>query len=365
MSSLFNRLATFRADKRPTYQYTPAGSPDNTELGPSKDGILIKSSKGMISMFLLLSLTFLAPLVTLIVWWFCVVRPNDLALWQSASIGGSFTQINAKTIDLIAGILIAPLAMASINFIWFRWVRTVVSSEHPEQQKPVSMTSMLELSITSAGSYDLVKLWRLLRATRVRYSLTAALVLFSAIAASLFVNFVAYEAFPTAVSFENSANSSLRYMSDRKLSLMNATLEATTGMEAFGRLSQSTLAAEYTNLLHNVYYGNYRNESGEGWFEESQEIITANATLESLELLDGQIQQLWDVPAYQQSISCRPAAIENFTISNTNIAGQDYRVYMRALARIPGRANITSKSIRYRPKSAHLIACSNGCIRRQ
>jgi hypothetical protein len=66
-------------------------------------------------MFLLLSLTFLAPLVTLIVWWFCVFRPNGLALWQSASIGGSFMQINAKTIDLIAGILIALLVMALIN----------------------------------------------------------------------------------------------------------------------------------------------------------------------------------------------------------------------------------------------------------
>jgi hypothetical protein len=134
---------------------------------------------------------------------------------------------------LIAGILIALLVMALINFIWFCWVRTVVLSEHPEQQKLVSMTSMLELLIKSAGSYDLVKLWRLLCVTCVWYSLTAALVLFLAIATLLFVNFVVYEAFLMAVSFENSANSSLRYMSDSELGFINVTLRAVTRMEIF------------------------------------------------------------------------------------------------------------------------------------
>lgn len=305
---------------------------------------VVSTRKSVLFLFILLCLSFCIPFVTLISWWARVYRPDHLEMWRSAPIGGSFSQIGAKTIDFATSVFIAPIVMASINYVWFQWARIVSANEMPNSQTAVPLASVLELSTTSAGSYDLVKMWRILQAYRLRYTSMAILVLLSAISTSLFVNFVAYEAFPSSEGFENSANSSLRYLSDPVISSINVSLGATAGMGDFGELSESTLSTEYTTLLHSVYFGDYKNDSGQAWTHITPEFVTANATKDSLDKVDDQIEQLWDVPGYRQTISCQPAKIQNFTIDDVNMAGFDKRVYMRSLVELPDRKNVSSKS---------------------
>jgi hypothetical protein len=153
--------------------------------------------------------TLLVPPIILAVWWSRVYGPQHLQLWRSAPIGGEFEQIVAKAIDVVSSAILAPLAMALVGRIWFQYARIVATSESNIDQKGTRLDSLLELSVTSSGTYDPWKLWALFRAARLRLSLVAVLALLAAVSTSLFVNIIAYEAFQTTRPFENDRKAML------------------------------------------------------------------------------------------------------------------------------------------------------------
>jgi hypothetical protein len=210
----------------------------------------------------ILSSSLLLPPILLAVWWSRWYRPQRLQLWRSAPIGGEFDQMSAKTIDFIAGALLAPLVMAVINLIWFRYARIAASNELSKDQKGTQLVSLLEMSVTSGGTYDPWKLWSLLRASRSRLSLMAALALLSAISTSLFVNIIAYEAVSKSRSFDKNVHGFLNRLPSIEAGLNLPTKwGATVGNWT---RADSTAVLETTSTLHQISYGHAQAGSGQG-----------------------------------------------------------------------------------------------------
>src|SRR5579862_3258533 len=67
-------------------------------------------------------------------------------LFSSAPIGGGFTQIQAKAIDFGVGAVVAPIIIASANFLWFYVSRMTCFDEKCNGPKAVSLRALAELA---------------------------------------------------------------------------------------------------------------------------------------------------------------------------------------------------------------------------
>ncbi|KAL4899224.1 hypothetical protein BDW74DRAFT_183967 [Aspergillus multicolor] len=131
-------------------------------------------------------------------------------LTAPVTIGGRFTNIEAKAIDLVCAVVLAPLLMLALDYVWFNNVRvSVINEQSSGDSKGVPLPSLVEASNTSGGSFDLVKVRKLSRGRTWRLYMLSFLVLFSGAAGKLLANFIAYEAFDVETARSDFAR--LRY----------------------------------------------------------------------------------------------------------------------------------------------------------
>lgn len=239
-----------------------------------------------------------------------VLRHASGPIFSSAPIGGRLTQFEAKAIDFVCGAILAPLLIASANFCWFDLARTAVFNEKPIAQQPVSLLAVTELSITSSGSYDLLKLWALIRTARPRFILFGILVVASALASSLLANIIAYEAYTTS---GETTLLSLRVLYLSSLDSFTAgglPQDDTASAFGFEGADQVELAMQYTSLMTGLAFQNASRllSSANGTY------IHENVTTSSLNDLPASVVKLDGVPAYQLSLTCEPAELTLLSI---------------------------------------------------
>lgn len=288
-----------------------------------------------------LTTTLIVPPVVLIVWWFRCYKPWGLQLWSSAPIGGEFDQMVAKIIDLIAGALLAPLAMALINLVWFRYARIAACNETSKDWKGTRLVSLLEMSVTSGGTYDPWKLWSLLCASRIRLTLMAALALLSAISTSLFVNIIAYEALPIDRYFDLNSHRVLGRLPSLEVG-MNLTTQWGVSIGNWSK-ADYTVVVETTSTLNQISYGILRPDtgtgSGQGWLDMTGQYVAVDATRANLDGIPLSVIEMWNVPASRLGVKCAPA---NMSMLSFAEQGADITL-MSAFVQLQGREDTSCK----------------------
>jgi len=153
--------------------------------------------------------------------------------------------------------------------------------------------SLLEVSNTSSGSYDIVKLHRLLWTKRVRTVVFGLLVVLAAIAQTSFTNVMAYEAF----------TSDIRASSTNIRSLNPFILSFGDGPNAYSFSDNDTSAFEeqVTTMLLDLSFQSAMQMLLKG------DYLGINANRESLDSLVSTITHLHGVPGYRLSLQCVPA----------------------------------------------------------
>jgi hypothetical protein len=199
--------------------------------------------------------------------------------------------------------------MAIVGRLWFRYARIAVIDETSKNRKGIQLVSMLELSVTSSGTYDPWKLWSLMSASQIRIRLVAALALLAAISTSLFVNIIAYEAVSTTRAFTYSRDISLTPLPRFGIGL-NMTRVWGVGVRNWAG-ADSKVVVETTSVLHQLAYGDVQISSGQSWNADTGEYIAVDASRSSLDNVIPGVIELMDVPATRLGIKCTPANITN------------------------------------------------------
>src|SRR5947207_12318220 len=126
----------------PNTQEAPSGnnSPAAAIIQDSRRRLLIQSFVVSLWAFAITVILVLAIYLT------CTSHLHHVSLFSSAPIGGRFTQIQAKVIDFAVGAVIAPIVMASANFLWFSVSRMTCFNEKCNGPKAVSLRALTELA---------------------------------------------------------------------------------------------------------------------------------------------------------------------------------------------------------------------------
>ncbi|KAK8193882.1 hypothetical protein HDK77DRAFT_490736 [Phyllosticta capitalensis] len=244
------------------------------------------------------------PIVALLAWLVSVAKNKTFDTFSGQAIGGSFTQPQAKAVDIIVGGILAPIFMTGVNFVWFGSARVSVLNE--QQNKPVPLRSLVAASGTGSGSYDVLNLRDLMHGKTWRLFLFGLLTLLSAVARTALTNLIAYEAYSLQTPSENT--NTLRLQRDAAmertyLSSKGYLFESDSAMSDYGfdTLQRSNVTEQISALLTGLSFRNASSNLDQGAY------ITANVTAKSLDALDRSVLSLYRVPAYQLSVDCTPA----------------------------------------------------------
>ncbi|KAL4992093.1 hypothetical protein BDW68DRAFT_150494 [Aspergillus falconensis] len=282
-----------------TFTMLPKTSPSSApeSIKPGKSGS--RAWKTNVSLVLSILTLAIASLVLSVVHY---SRQQHGGLVTPHAIGGRLSTLQAKTIDFLCAALFAPLLMLVLDYIWFSNARMSVLNEKQSSRCSggVPLPSLVEASITSAGSFDLVKLRTLIRGKTWRLYVLGLLVLLSGTASKALANFIAYEAYD--VQTPRSQFARLRLLSDpyfhspgflQRDSFMISDLPFTMPQKA-----------DFANQLSALLTG-LRFESAVSKLDASGAYIGSNATDASLNSLDRSIVGLTNVPGYRLTTDCQ------------------------------------------------------------
>lgn len=266
----------------------------------SKDAILYYSAA---------ALSVLIPLVSLAIW--LGVNSNrwkelEWSAIHSDAIGGRLTQPQAKAIDLLCSALIAPLILGAFNFIWFSCARVAVVNEQQSDKDEVPLSCLVEVSSTTGGSYDVLKLSTLLAPRTKRLLSLGLLVIVSAIAKSALGNVIAYEAYN-----EDSlgGSSDLRLLSDRQLAIPNSLVsQSFVGTWGFNTQQRSSFANQFNGLMTGLSISNASSQ-----LTADHAYIMTNVTAASLEVPQT-VSALHKLPGSRWTVSCEPFVPDTFMV---------------------------------------------------
>lgn len=211
-------------------------------------------------------------------------------------IGGRLTQPQAKAIDLIVSAMFAPLLFVCINWYWFAALRVTVFMEH--SARPVSLLTLVEASKTERGSFNMVKIARLLKGGK-RMAALGLVVLLSASAQTSFTNMIAYEAYDEQapgqlVSLPPLLTTVLHNYFGGILSPYGESLSY-----GFQAKDWNVVQSQIVRLLSDISFHGARNM-------ENDSYIGLNVTRASLDHQPPQVARLLNVPAYKLSAKCEP-----------------------------------------------------------
>ncbi|KAL5001180.1 hypothetical protein BDV10DRAFT_182742 [Aspergillus recurvatus] len=272
-------------------------SPAPESIKPGKSGS--RAWKTNITLVLSILALATASLVLSVVYY---SRQQHRGLVTPHAIGGRLSTLQAKTIDFLCAALFAPLLMLVLDYVWFSNARISVLSEQqsPRRSGGVPLPSMVEASITSTGSFDLVKLRTLIRGKTWRLYMLGLLVLLSGTASKALANFIAYEAYD--VQTPRSQFARLRLLSDPYFHSPDFLLK--TSLMISDLPFSMPQKADFANQLSALLTG-LRFESAVSKLDASGAYIGSNATDASLNALDRSIVGLTNVPGYRLTTDCQ------------------------------------------------------------
>lgn len=265
------------------------------------------------------ALSVAVPIIALIIWLGLNSDNWNTQGWSaihSAAIGGRLSQPQAKAVDLLSSAFIAPLILGCFNYVWFACARVAVVNEYRPKQEGVPFYSLVEVSSTTGGSYDILKLKALLVPRTKRLMFLGLLVLFSAIAKSALGNVIAYEAFT-----ENASGQSpqLRLLSDDAVAVPNTFVSSTfAGTYDYNLQQRASFANEFTGMMTGISLESARSKLNGTTY------TIVNATTASLDSLPVSIVELHAVPGRRWSVNCSTWAPETLSILQMGVRTVQY-----------------------------------------
>ena len=255
-------------------------------------------------------LTAAIPLVALVVWLVCVrANPRIFDTFAGEKMGGHLSQAEAKAVDAITGAVLAPLLMATLNFVWFGSAR--VSALNEQQAKPIPLRTLVAASGTTGGNYDLFNLRNLLMGKTWTLGLFALLTMLSAVSRTALSNVIAYEAFSELGSSQTSVP--LRLQSDVTINqdydgIVSGADIVSLDLYDFDGNQNAQVVKDVVSLLTEISYDSSDSKLTNGTY------VAVNVTSQSLESLPPAISRLENVPAYRLSVNCSPALPESISV---------------------------------------------------
>ncbi|KAI0143470.1 hypothetical protein GGR57DRAFT_484271 [Xylariaceae sp. FL1272] len=232
------------------------------------------------------------PIVGLAVWLGYHAREGGPISISSAVIGGRLTQEQAKAIDFVASALLAPFLLIVFDYVWFSGARVTAFNE---RDSSLPLATLVEISHTNSGSYDILKVSSLLRGGTLNTFLFAVLVVISAITRTAFSNIIAYEAYEREYPGTSTPMASLV---QKGWAITNNTFSAYDDYN----LTNSQLAdfgSEAISILTAVSYRNASNKLTDGAY------VAINATKSTLNGLSSNVVDMQDVPGYRMTMDCK------------------------------------------------------------
>ncbi|KAI1263669.1 hypothetical protein F5Y18DRAFT_393796 [Xylariaceae sp. FL1019] len=233
----------------------------------------------------------LLPIIGLAVWLTYHAREGGPISISSAVIGGRLTQEQAKAIDFVASALLAPILLIVFDYVWFSGARVTAFNE---RDSSLPLATLVEISHTNSGSYDILKVSSILRGCTLNTFLFAVLVVISAVTRTAFSNIIAYEAYERQYPGKSTPMASLV---QKGWAITNDTF---SGYYDYN-LTNSQLAdfgSEAISILTAVSYRNASSKLTDGAY------VAINATRNTLNGLPSNIVDLQGVPGYRMTMDC-------------------------------------------------------------
>ena len=272
-----------------------------TELSSFLGKEKIKANPYVVGLPVVIVATFLAVSLALCIW--IIVRlVRDQASWTAGSLigdGGSFTQPQAKILDLVSSAILAPMIVALFNYYCFRSARSCVVNVKSGRRHSVPLQALVEVSTTDWGSYSPFKLFIFARTRQLRILLLATIALGSAISFSALTNLVAYEA-----STQKGWNSTvaLQYLYRAPDRTIGTNGMAGTQMPWLITTQQkANFSSQWFQVLTALSY------SPADTFLDNGAYIGINMTNASLARLPLNTTSLLSVPAFELTYDCHTA----------------------------------------------------------
>ena len=231
--------------------------------------------------------------------------------------GGSFTQPQAKILDLIASAIIVPLILALFNYYCFKIARASTVNTESGLLCNLSLRALIEVSTTDWGSYSPFKLFELARIKQTRPILLAIATLASAISFSALSNVVAYEGFTQEAGANFDATLQYLYRKPK------GTGDEDTGMSGGSQMpvlstieQQAQFSSQWFQVLTALSY------SPAGPFLDHGAYIGINVTNASLARLPSGTTNLLAVPAYKLTYDCHPTTANTTSLITMGAADQ-------------------------------------------
>lgn len=305
ISTLINTSNT--KEEKPGYQ--PVKNTSNDGVFYNNYGHWRVLSKDATLYYSATALSGLIPVIALAIWlgvstdrW----KNIDWSAIHSDKIGGRLTQAQAKAIDLLCSALLAPLILGAFNFVWFSCARVAVVNEKQSANDAVPLSCLVEVSSTTGGSYDVLKLSTLLAPRTKRLLSLGLLVIVSAVAKSALGNVIAYEAYNEDTL---GGTSTLRLLSDTQLAIPNSLVASSfVGTWGFNTQQRSSFANQFNGLMTGLSISDASSQ-----LTSDQAYIMSNVTTASLEMPQN-VSALHKLPGSRWTVSCEPFVPDTFMV---------------------------------------------------
>lgn len=217
---------------------------------------------------------------------------------HSEPIGGRFSSIWAKLIDVGCSVVIAPGLLALANWYIFKLVRLCSISQGAVGDRPVNLKALSELAGTDWGSYSPLKHWTFVRTRDPRLICLATVALLSALSFSFLTNVTAYEAIGfSVVNITHTVEPLYGPRDNAPSQIISDIPDSAQNIE---------LSTQLTRSLHNI-------PPEIGTTNTSHQAVL-NVSSQSLSRISKSAKRLFNVPAYQLAASCKPADIRDFRV---------------------------------------------------
>lgn len=283
------------------------------EIRNHNQPLMVSSTVAWITHSSIIVLSVVVPVIAAIVWLALAGgRHGGFSAFSGERIGGQLSQSQAKAVDVVCSAVLGPFLLAILNFFWFGSARvSAVNERHPKSHSGIPLTSLVAVSTSVGGSYDLYTLAALLRGKTWRLTLLAALTLLSAIAKSAVSNIIAYEAYTKDIEQSNSLRSLSDHTINSTTSVMAGTItlgEARDFTSDFGISQRSDVANQITGLLTGLNFEDAISRLNNGTY------IGVNSTTASMDSLPQSVTHLFNVPGFRLTVDCLPEQPDIFSV---------------------------------------------------
>ena len=263
------------------------------------------------------SVTFLMAItvITCFSIWLVYALKHKVVIGNDATgvFGSKLSLTKAKGFQSSWNALIAPMIFFLLDAFWFSVARVAMISE--KSSRMIALRPLAAASSTDAGTYNMAKIYKIVRKSRFNMIPFATLVVLSGIALAAVANTVAYEAYSDVAG---------------GTSVFLRTLKGSSGSTydpfSFSTQQMANFSGEVNGMLTSLSYQNAEDKL------ESESYIGVNATRASLNALSPDIVRLYNIPGYRLSIGCQaqppnsfgPAQMGGFFVSIALVFSDGY-----------------------------------------